>query len=467
MPPSRRTPWLRRQQDFFASGRLSVWLLAILALVLSVHLFLPQEGEVGTEALRRWAEQRGLTGRLCRALGLNDVLHSWLFWGPYALLLVNLLLCMIQRLRAGLPLSRFPEQPPRPASSWLRREVEAGGLGAERVGELLRRRGYRTLIAGETVYALRGRFAIVGHWLFHLGLLALLLAGIFVATAAEPFRGTVGVGEGEPFDLHRAPFLSSTRPPSPDLPPLRFQMERIEVQTEGSAVRRFDARLSTPEGGRATIGINRPYRRTPYQVVVHGFGYMAGWVIVDEQGRMLRGAWVKLVPFPLERADSFPLGPKWSRVHVHLYPDYERQGEEDRSRSQELGNARFEVRIVWRGEEIYEGLLEPEQRVQLEDGKDFFFLPEIRRYGMLDVIQERGQTIVFACLGIMILGLAIRYVRIRKEILVQRAGGALRVFGRAEIFESLFAEEFGHLTSALASATPRPESRPEDRRGVS
>jgi hypothetical protein len=180
---------------------------------------------------------------------------------------------------------------------------------------------------------------------------------------------------------------------------------------------------------------------------------------------MLRGAWVKLVPFPLERPDSFPLGPRWSRVHVEFHPDYERAGGEHRSRSQELGNPRFEVRIVWRGKEIYEGLLEPEQRVQLEDGKDFFFLPEIRRYTLLDVIQERGHAVVFACLGLMILGLAIRYVRIRKEILVERVGGALRVFGHGEIFESLFAEEFGHLTEALASASPRPEPRPEDRRG--
>jgi hypothetical protein len=451
--------------DSLASGRLTAWLLAILALVLSVYLFLPQEGEVGTEALRRWVEQGGLTGQLCRALGLNDVLRSWLFWGPYALLLANLVLCMIRRLRATHTLCRFPEEPPRAASSWLTRVVEARGIGTERVGEMLRRKGYRTLVAGETVYGLRGRFAIVGHWLFHLGLLALLLAGSFVAAAPDPFRGTVGVGEGEPFDLHGTPFLRTTRPPTPDLPGLRFRMERIDVQTEGSAVRRFDAQLSTPEGGRATVGINRPYRKTPYQVLVHGFGYMAGWVIVDPQGVMLRGAWVKLVPFPLERPDSFPLGPRWSRVHVHLYPDYERQGEEDRSRSRELRNPRFEARIVWRGEEIYEGLLEPEQRVQLEDGKDFFFLPEIRRYSLLDVIQEQGHATVFACLGIMISGLLVRYGRIRKEILVQRSGGALQVHGRGEIFESLFAEEFGRLTDALAAAPPRPED-PQDRRGA-
>jgi hypothetical protein len=151
---------------------------------------------------------------------------------------------------------------------------------------------------------------------------------------------------------------------------------------------------------------------------------------------------------------------------VRLYPDHEREGEKDRNRSFELRNPRFRAHVVWRGESVHNGLLAPEQRVPLQDGVEFFFLPEIRRYSLLEVIQERGHATVFACLGIMILGLAIRYVRIRKEILVQRAGGALRVFGHGEIFESLFAEEFAHLTDALARARPRPEPCPEDRRGV-
>ena len=106
---------------------------------------------------------------------------------------------------------------------------------------------------------------------------------------------------------------------------------------------------------------------------------------------------------------------------------------------------------------IYDGLLESGQRVPLEDGFEFFFLPEIRRYATLEVIQERGHAAVFACLGVMILGLAIRYFRIRKEILVQHVGGAMEVFGHGEVFESLFAEEFDQLVDILASANPRSE----------
>jgi hypothetical protein len=112
---------------------------------------------------------------------------------------------------------------------------------------------------------------------------------------------------------------------------------------------------------------------------------------------------------------------------------------------------------MWRGEMVYDGLLEPEQRVPLEEGLEFFFLSEIRRYTLLEVIQERGHAAVFACLGAMILGLAIRYFRIRKEILVHRVGEALEIFGHGEIFENLFAEDFDQLVDTLASASPRSE----------
>jgi len=159
--------WLGRQRDFLASGRLTAWLLAILVLVLGAYLFLPQEGEVSARALERWVEQQGLVGQLCQTLGLTDVLHSPFIWAPCALMFVNLLLCLIRR-RETLDLCRFPDQPPYPAASWLHARVAAVGLGEEAVAELLRGHGYRTLVAGESVYGLRGRFTILGHWLFHI-----------------------------------------------------------------------------------------------------------------------------------------------------------------------------------------------------------------------------------------------------------------------------------------------------------
>jgi hypothetical protein len=129
-------------------------------------------------------------------------------------------------------------------------------------------------------------------------------------------------------------------------------------------------------------------------------------------------------------------------------------GEEvDGNRSHELVNPRFRTTVRLLGEEIFEGLLEPEQRVPLGDGREFFFLPDIRRYLLLDVIRETEVPIVFAVLGIMILGLLLRYARLRKEILVRVGSGVLHLYGRCEILESLFEEELDRLTVELNGAS--------------
>jgi hypothetical protein len=96
---------------------------------------------------------------------------------------------------------------------------------------------------------------------------------------------------------------------------------------------------------------------------------------------------------------------------VRFFPDYDGAGLVARSRSYELRDPRFETRIVWRGKQVFKGLLEPGQRVELGRGQEFFFLPEIRKYTMLGVMQERGHEIIFAGLGIMVLGILLRYAR--------------------------------------------------------
>jgi cytochrome c biogenesis protein ResB len=140
MSSSRLGRWLWRQYAFIASGRLTVWLLAILVLVLGVYLFIPQQGEASARALERWVEQKGLVGQLCRALGLTDVLRSAFFSGACGLMFINLLLCMIRRVRSTLGLFRFPERAPLASHDWLRREITAAALGEERIAELLRER---------------------------------------------------------------------------------------------------------------------------------------------------------------------------------------------------------------------------------------------------------------------------------------------------------------------------------------
>jgi hypothetical protein len=68
---------------------------------------------------------------------------------------------------------------------------------------------------------------------------------------------------------------------------------------------------------------------------------------------------------------------------------------------------------------------------------------------------------------VMIVGLLVRYVRVRKEILVEGEAGALRVYGRGESFESLFAEQFEHLIDELSGPRSSAGDRSEDRKAAS
>jgi hypothetical protein len=452
---------LRRLIDFLGSGRLAVVLLAVLALLLSVYLLVPQL-DPNLPLPESFESETGISGRLVHALQLDDVQHSWLLYATYGLIFVNLLLCMIRRFRTAAVLCRFPEQPPPVSSLWLERDGGCDPVGSDAVAELLRRKGYRTLVADQTVYGLRGRFAVIGHWVFHTSLLFLLAAGVLVAATPDPFRGTVAVGEREPFDLHTAPLMNSNLAPEADLvsdlPPLRFEIEQIEVSPDDIEVRQLEVVFSGPEDDGTSVGINRPYRSGSYQALVRGVGYMPAWVIVDERGRMLQGAWVKLAPFPLETEDSFPLGPHGSVAHVRLLPDYDEKTGGNVPRSHELRDPRFRLRLESNGENIYEGLVTPDERVQLRPRREFFFLPEIRRYVLLDIIEETGHEAVFLALGLMIAGLFLRYGRLRKEILVQLGGPSMQIFGRSEILEHLFEEELERLADALGSATRRADA---------
>jgi hypothetical protein len=448
--------WLRRLADFLASGRLTVALLLAASVLLYLYLTVPQESLAGEPVLVAWLEQSGALGRWSHALGLTDLLHSRLFWTTYGLLLLNLSVCLSRRLSTVARLCRLPVRPPQPGLDWTRRSVSAPGARPDEVEALLRKRGYRTRIDGAVLYGLRGRFACVGHWVFHAGLLALLVAGGWLGAAPAPFRGTVGVGEDEPFDLRTARLVAANRALEESLPPLRFRLDRVELVLDDGKVRRFRATVTRPDGSPGELGVNRPYRSPPYQVLLHGFGYMPGWVVENARGRPVRGAWVKLVPYPLEEEDWFSLGPPESGVHLRFYPDHALEDGEDRTRSQELRNPRFRAKVSWRGTDVYEGLLEPGQRVALDGDRAFHFLPEVRRYGLLDVIEERGQAPVFACLGVVIAGLLVRYARIRKEVVVQVGEDSLELHGRGEIFEHLFAEELDRMAADLANARAAP-----------
>ena len=434
-----------------ASNRLAIVLLILLAVLLLIYLLVPQVDTAYSDITQSGTLTSAIRTALLHFFNMYDVQRSWLLFITYILLFINLGLCQVRRFRFISQKLSFPSHPPSINAGWPYLKTIDCGLKSKSVEEMIQSKGFRLLVENDIIYGLRGRFSIAGHWIFHIGLAILIGYGLWIVTIPAPFRGIVGVGEGESFDLKTSEFLSTTRPASALAHDLAFKLEKIDALLEGEDVRKFEALLSTPRGKPSSIKINNPFRKTPYQAMIHGFGYMPGWVIVNQRGKMIYGSWLKLVQFPLFSEDSFLIGPDESKVIVSFYPNYKPDRPESEKPDQTLANPRFMTKITWKGRKVFEGLLKPREKVTLDGAHSFLFMKEVRKYAILNVIEERPYRIIFAVFGILILGVVVRYSRTRKEILINIKDESIEIYGRSEMLENLFAEELDNLVSELAS----------------
>jgi len=442
---------LNRAVAFLASGRVAVWVMTALLLLLIAFGVVPQF-EATSPDLAVWLEDNPVLGPILHGMELTDVRRSVLFYAAYALLMVNLSLCMVRRAIPVLRSARAPRTPPMVTPDWLSRRVPGAGLEAARA--VLRARKYHLLEHEGALYGLRGRFALAGHWTFHVGMLLLIYAGAVLTYAPDPFRGRLGVGEGEVVDIHRTPFLvhnqeGATSWFAPEhLPPLSFQLESLHWTAAEGEVREIEATLIDAEGQRHDVGINRPYRHYPFQVMLDSMGFMPGWVL-ERNGLLLSSAWVKLPSAPGDQADAFSLGFHGMVARVVFEPDITRRTYLEHS---EPTKPAFVIEILQGEERLFKGMVAPGQTITLDrKGTTFRILPEIRRYALMEVVKEGEHRPIFAFFFVMIIGLGIRYWKIRKEVVVREDGIGLLVAGRTEMHPHLFAEE---LEAMVAEITP-------------
>jgi cytochrome c biogenesis protein len=187
----RATHILRNLWRFLGSIRLAAILLAALLLASLLAGLLPQMPtdptvrETWLAAVR--LRLRGATG-LLYALGLFDAYHAPWFLALVAALLLNTLLCTLQRLpRLWASLTRAPQvaRPEAFYQSSARRAtclVPAGQDGLSVAQEVLARHRYRAFVQDDEMagiihlYAERGRWARAGTLISHTAALLLLLA---------------------------------------------------------------------------------------------------------------------------------------------------------------------------------------------------------------------------------------------------------------------------------------------------
>ena len=193
--------------NFFCSVKLTIVLLLSLATTSIIGTVVPQnqDPEAYLNAFGAFRCQ------LLSVLGVFDMYHSWWFQGLLLLLTVNIVVCSIDRLKAGWKVIFNRRPNPRPER--FAKHADARSMDVKRPPEELTRL-YEPMLAkrfslvglfrsesATLVYGEKGRLSRLGVYIVHISFIFLLLGGLIGSLFG--FEGYVNIPEGEATDTIR------------------------------------------------------------------------------------------------------------------------------------------------------------------------------------------------------------------------------------------------------------------------
>ena len=249
-----------------ASVRLTIVLLALIALACVVGTLLPEQA-----AVEEYARRYGQAGQvLLRLSGLADIFHSPFFFTLIGFFVLNLVLCTLRRL-GGLFKGGGRAMPREKALSAmpLRFFLEGRKLGE---AETLFR-GYRARREGSGAVLEKGRLARYGVYIIHASIVVILLGSLIGLLFG--YRGTVSLGKGEEKDAAAGRDGRTTIPLGfairldafsvafyPGGEPKEY-LSRIEIVDHGKTAAKADVRVNHPFSYKGTTIYQANYGNDP------------------------------------------------------------------------------------------------------------------------------------------------------------------------------------------------------------
>ncbi|WP_153502941.1 cytochrome c biogenesis protein ResB [Cumulibacter manganitolerans] len=277
------------------SMRTALILLFLLALASVPGSLLPQRNLSPSKVRQYFTEHPGIAPWLSR-LGFFNVFSSPWYAAIYLLLFISLIGCLIPRISVYLRAVRA--QPPKAPRRLSRFSDHLAGRTDRTVdavlddaAALLRKRRWRVVRRDGTLSAEKGYLQEAGNLVFHLSLLALLIAlAVGKLNGYEASRIAV---EGEGFCNTQMSYDSFTGGPlvdGSDLAPVCIDLKSFDTVYDADLTpARFVSKIdySTSVGGRtsgATIESNDPLRVDGVRAYVTGHGYAPVFTITLPDG---------------------------------------------------------------------------------------------------------------------------------------------------------------------------------------
>ncbi|MGA9347661.1 MAG: cytochrome c biogenesis protein ResB [Anaerolineae bacterium] len=425
--PGKTKGYLRRLWRFFGSLKLAVILLIAVTVVSLLGTLFPQlapevvgDPQTSVRWLAMAREKYGARAGLYETLGLFDVYHSPWFILLITALILNTLVCTINRLKATwraisarprLVMSdAFYERTPCRASLALAQEAGA----ADAVRQALARRHYRVLAEEQEgaayLYADRNRWARLGTLITHLSV-ALIVLGFAWSQGWGWRERAVALGPGELYQVgHGNSFLVRCD---------GFEVERYP----GGLPKDYRARLTILQGGSEVISkivrVNDPLSYQGVGFYLSSYGPAARVRAHDTMGKTLR---LQIIGEEASREEAVlnfaGEGEGWDllipsldlALHVVFY--YE-------------GPSLF-VQAARSGQAVFADFVYDGEAVELEDARFEFALD---RYVVLQVVSDPGFKLAISAAFLAMGGLIVSLYFPHRRIWAKVTGDEIRLAG--------------------------------------
>lgn len=293
---------------FFASVRLTVYTLVILALTSIVGTIVLQNGSP-QDYIRLYGE--GMTN-LIRVLQINDMYHAWWYLLLLLLLCINIVVCSVERLSKTFKVI-FPGKisvNPKRFSTLKNKECftvsrDVGGAAqafeamlGKKVGPVIRKETEDGLI----LYAEKGRWTRLGVYVVHASVILLLIGALIGALFG--FKASLNLDEGASADT-----VFDAKSRTPIALPFTVKCNEFEVKFyDTGAPEEFRSNLTILEGGQksftADIRVNHPLRYKGINIFQSSYGTASPGQAVFE---ITDNASKTSVTHTIKKGESIPL----------------------------------------------------------------------------------------------------------------------------------------------------------------
>jgi cytochrome c biogenesis protein len=265
--------------QFFASVKLTVVVLLLLACLSIIGTFVPQN-ESPADYQRAFGP---LLYHFMATLDVFDMYRSWWFQGLMVLLVANIIICSIDRLRVTGKII-FTRHPKFNLASYRQRKSRkhmtlTGEMGRIKdncqavVAKMFSYCRVESAGQGVAITAEKGRWTRIGVYFVHLSVVVLLLGGVIGSRFG--FEGNVNIAEGETADTIRLRFANETRKL-----PFAIRCDDFDVQFyDSGAPKEFRSTLTIIENGKPVIKkdiiVNDPLRYKGINIFQSNYGKTA------------------------------------------------------------------------------------------------------------------------------------------------------------------------------------------------